>query len=132
MVFRREVAMSSCFCHAALLMVLSVVPIWAQISTGTIRGVVEDSSAEVIPNAEVTVTQTATGETRMTRTTASGEFNVPFLQVGQYAVSVTAGGFKTKTFNGLNLQGDQTINLPHPPPNRPPTRHAAGTRKNTP
>src|SRR6516164_1084246 len=86
----------------------------AQISTGTIIGVVEDSSGAVVPNAEVSVKQTATAETRQVHTNAIGEFNVPFLQVGLYSVTVTASGFKTKTLSGLTLAVDQTMNLKIP------------------
>ena len=90
---------------------LTLVSAQAQISTGTIVGNVEDSSGAVIPNCEVILTQTATAERRQTRTTGSGEFNVPFLQVGPYSVTVGAAGFKTKTLSGIALQVDQTINL---------------------
>ncbi len=82
-----------------------------QASTGNIVGVVEDASGAVIPNAEVVVKQSATGESRTTRTTGSGEFNVPFLQPGGYTVTATAGGFKSKTLSGLTLRVDQTANL---------------------
>ncbi len=88
---------------ATLLLCLSAIPAWTQISTGTIVGVVEDSSGAIIPNAEVTVKQTATGETRKARTTGSGEFNVPFLHVGEYSVTASAGGFKTKALTGITL-----------------------------
>jgi hypothetical protein len=95
----------------SVLAALSIVSAWAQISTGTIVGVVEDATGAVIPNAEVTITQTATGETRKTVTTAGGEFNVPFLQVGPYTVTAVANGFKTNTLSGITLRVDQTINL---------------------
>ncbi len=71
----------------------------------------EDSTGGVIPNAEVTMKKSGTGETRQTRTPGSGEFNVPFLQGGQYSVTVGAGSFKTKTLTGITLQVDQTVNL---------------------
>ncbi|HEY3835900.1 MAG TPA: TonB-dependent receptor, partial [Bryobacteraceae bacterium] len=97
--------------RAVLSFCLFALPAWGQISTGTIVGVVEDPTGAVIPNAEVVVKQTATGETRTSKTTGSGEFNVPFLHVGEYSVAVSAGGFKTKDLKGINLQVDQTINL---------------------
>ena len=93
------------------LAVLGLASAWGQISTGTIVGVVEDASGAVVPNAQITVTQTATGEVRRSVTTAGGEFNLPFLQIGPYTVSATAGGFKTKTLSGITLRVDQTINL---------------------
>ena len=84
---------------------------WAQISTGTIVGAVEDSSGAIVPNAQITVRQTATGETRQSVTSLAGEFNFPFLQVGPYTVAAVATGFKTHTLTGITLQVDQTINL---------------------
>ena len=83
----------------------------AQISTGTIVGVVEDSSGAVVPNAAVAIQNTGTKESRDIRTNTAGEFNAPFLRVGQYAVTVTAAGFKTKTLAGITLEVDKTINL---------------------
>ncbi len=91
--------------------VLSLSAVLAQVSTGTVVGVVEDSTGAVVPNAEVIVKQTATGEARSTRTNGSGEFNAPFLRPGGYSISATASGFKTKTLSGITLQVDQTINL---------------------
>lgn len=82
----------------------------AQISTGTIVGVVEDASGSVVANAQVSLRQTATGETRQTLTTGSGEFNMPFLQPGPYAVTATSNSFKSKTLTGISLRVDQTIN----------------------
>jgi hypothetical protein len=83
----------------------------AQISTGTIVGVVEDASGSVIANAQITLRQTATGETRQSLTNGTGEFNLPFLQVGPYTVTASAKGFKSKTLTGLTLRVDQTMNL---------------------
>src|SRR4051794_246753 len=91
--------------------VLCVASASAQVSTGTIVGAVEDTTGAVIPNALVTIQQTATGDTRKAACNATGEFNVPFLQVGPYTVSATANGFKTKSLTGITLQGDRTINL---------------------
>jgi hypothetical protein len=94
-----------------VLTALSLGAAWAQISAGNIVGVVEDASGAVIPNAQVTVRQTATGESRQTITGATGEFNLPFLQVGTYTVTAVANGFKTKSLTGITLQVDRTINL---------------------
>src|SRR3954451_13566011 len=91
--------------------VLCVASTSAQVSTGTIVGAVEDTTGAVIPNALVTIQQTATGDTRKAACNATGEFNVPFLQVGPYTVSATANGFKTKSLTGITLQVDRTINL---------------------
>lgn len=102
--------MSAC-AKTLLLFALGLSAALAQISTGSIVGVVEDASGAVVPNAEIAIKQTATGESRATRSNANGEFNVPFLQPGGYTVIATAGGFKTKSLGGITLRIDQTINL---------------------
>lgn len=67
----------------------------AQTITGTITGVVTDPSGAVIPNATVTVTNTATNVTHTTKTDRRGAYSVRFLQIGQYRVTASAPGFKT-------------------------------------
>src|SRR3712207_5905562 len=94
-----------CFCIAVPLRVQ------AQVSTGTIVGIIEDASGAVVPGAAVVITQAATGEARTTRSNASGEFSVPFLPPGGYSVSAGAGGFKTKSLSDITLRIDQTLNL---------------------
>src|SRR5665213_4453476 len=83
----------------------------AQISTGTIVGVVKDSTGGVVPNAAVTLTQVATGATRQTHTSDQGTFNAQFMALGTYAITVSATGFQTQTLTGVTLQVDQTANL---------------------
>ena len=94
-----------------VLLFLGLPAAWAQISSGTIVGLVEDPSGAVIPNAEIAVKQIATGEVRTTHTNANGEFNVPFLQPGGYGVTASAGGFKSKNLSDISLRVDQTVNL---------------------
>jgi hypothetical protein len=83
----------------------------AQISTGTIIGVVQNNKGGVVPNAAVTLTHIATGVVHQTRTDDQGTFNAQFMPLGTYAVTVTATGFQTKTLTGITLQVDQTANL---------------------
>src|SRR5690242_17212802 len=83
----------------------------AQISSGSIVGVVEDNSGSVIANAGVVIQQVNTGESRETQTNGAGEFNAPFLKPGDYAVTASAKGFKSQTLKGIKLQVDQTANL---------------------
>ena len=64
-------------------------------ATGTISGVVTDSSQAVIPGATVTVTNTATGATRDTTTNQAGEYRFDFMPAGGYTVKITKQGFGT-------------------------------------
>ena len=54
-------------------------PLHAQTASGTLTGVVSDPGGAVVPNANVTVKNTATGETRKTVTNGSGIFSIPAL-----------------------------------------------------
>src|SRR3954447_14085816 len=86
-------------------------PSLGQISPGTISGSVEDPTGALIPNAQVAIRQLSTGETRNASTNGNGEFNVPFLQPGQYTLTASAGGFKSKTLSNMTVQVDQKMNL---------------------
>jgi Carboxypeptidase regulatory-like domain len=84
---------------------------WAQVSSGRIVGLVEDASGAVVVNAQITVQEVATGESRDVQTNQVGEFNVPFLKPGNYTVTASATGFKSKALTGIALAIDQTSNL---------------------
>lgn len=68
---------------------------WAQVSVGTISGTVFDESGAVIPNAEVSVKNKATGAERRLTTGADGAYSAPALVAGEYEVTVTVKGFRT-------------------------------------
>jgi Carboxypeptidase regulatory-like domain/TonB dependent receptor len=101
----------SAYLRFGIVFILSLAAGWSQVASGTITGVVEDPSSAPIPDAEVTLKHTATGETRVTRTNQLGEFRAPFLHLGEYSVTVSAQGFATKVLSGIDLQVDQTVNL---------------------
>jgi len=84
---------------------------WSQISSGNIVGIVEDPSGAIVPNAELIIKQGTTGESRTTRSNANGEFKIPYLNPGDYALTTTASGFKSNTLSNITLRVDQTINL---------------------
>jgi len=48
-------------------------------ATGTILGTVTDSTGAIVPNAKVTVTNTATNTEFRTTSSSSGDYNAPVL-----------------------------------------------------
>src|SRR5260370_35912832 len=83
-------------------------PIFAQGgATGTILGTVSDSSGAIVPNAKVTVTNTATNVAFRTLTTSAGDFNAPSLNPGPYKISVEVSGFEKSVTNTVTLTVDQ-------------------------
>jgi hypothetical protein len=78
----------------ALAVFLLAVPGFSQSTTaGDIRGVVTDSTGAIIPNAQLTVKNVATGDTKTATTSTVGAYRVPLLAPGTYLVSATAPGF---------------------------------------
>src|SRR5712691_4053898 len=78
-------------------------PLAAQIQFGVFTGAVTDPSDAVVPGADVTVTNIATGLTYTVKTDSNGLYRVSELPPGTYKIEVTAGGFKTLTKTGLTL-----------------------------
>src|SRR5580700_4368508 len=75
----------------------------AQVTTGIISGVVQDSSGAVVPHAMVTVRQTATALNRSTETDGEGRYRISELPLGEYEVEVSLSGFATETQKGVTL-----------------------------
>lgn len=69
-------------------------PMRAQVLYGSVTGTVTDQSGAVVPSAQVTVTNDATGLKRQTTTDAAGNYRVLDLPQGNYTIEVTASGFK--------------------------------------
>jgi hypothetical protein len=69
--------------------------LWAQGGTGELTGLVTDPSGAVVAGAQVTLTNSATGEKRVETTTSAGTYRFGALQVvGAYTLGITAKGFK--------------------------------------
>src|SRR5579863_8320836 len=91
----------------AVIALLVAIPAAAQLTTADILGTVTDPAGAVVPNAKVTVVNTATAETRNTETSGSGDFVVNLLPPGQYTVTVEAPAFKKFVTNVTLVAGDR-------------------------
>jgi Carboxypeptidase regulatory-like domain len=76
-------------------------------ATGSISGTVTDVTGSAVPGAKVTVTAPATGATRSSTTSDSGEYIVPLLGVANYSVEVELQGFQTAKAENIGLQVDE-------------------------
>ena len=83
----------------------------AQAVTGTILGVITDSTGAVMPGATVTLTNTGTGLVRVLNTDANGEYTAPSLPTGKYVVKAELSGFKTATVADVDLGVDQRMRI---------------------
>jgi hypothetical protein len=86
-------------------------PLGAQVDTGTITGIVSDTSGAVLPRATVVLKNEGTGEVRNGTTNEHGEFVFTPVQVGKYDITVDAPGFQSQVRAGLELQVQQRLNV---------------------
>src|SRR5580704_15383870 len=80
---------------------------FGQLITADILGTVTDSAGAVVPNAKVTIVNTATGDVRTSQTTGSGDFVINLLPPGTYTVSIEAPAFKKSVTNVTLVAGDR-------------------------
>jgi hypothetical protein len=84
----------------------------AQIAgTGNIQGTVADPSGAVIPNAQVTVINTATGVKHQAASSSGGVFSFPNLPIGTYNLTVNARGFKAYNRTGIAVDVGSNIGV---------------------
>jgi carboxypeptidase family protein len=83
----------------------------AQAVTGTILGVITDSTGAVMPGATVTLTNVGTGQVRVVITDSNGEYTAPSLTTGKYSVKAELSGFKTVSVPDIALGVDQHFRL---------------------
>src|SRR5262245_65025376 len=95
------------FSFAFALFLLSAARGSAQTS-GEITGLVTDPSGAAVSGATVTVTNKATGATRMATTNSEGLYAFPSLLPGMYELKVEAAGFKTAQLDNVTLEIQQT------------------------
>jgi outer membrane receptor protein involved in Fe transport len=100
-------------CLAILLAVLfsMCAPAFAQSTTGSIDGVIVDSTGSVLPGVSVTLTNQATGAARDTVTDAEGTFHAPVLPVGSYTLHAQLTGFQSVERRDVTLTIGQTLTL---------------------
>jgi outer membrane receptor protein involved in Fe transport len=78
-------------------------PAYAQVAGATLTGTVKDSTGGFIPNAQVVITDVATGVTRTVSADGAGLYTAPNLLPGSYEIRVTATGFSTELQKGVTL-----------------------------
>jgi hypothetical protein len=84
-------------------------PVYAQQTSATLVGTVTDTTGAVAPNARIKSVNLATGATREAVSDDSGNYSLPFLPAGDYELTISAQGYKTRKVERLTLQVSQTL-----------------------
>src|SRR6202162_3272619 len=98
----------------AVVFILSVaIAMYSQVTGATLSGTITDSSGGVIPGAQISVTNTATGINQEFHADSAGYYAAPNLAPGTYEVRVTAKGFNTTILTvTLDVGAQQQLNIP--------------------
>src|SRR5579863_921469 len=76
-----------------------------------LRGVVSDAAGAVMPNANVTITETGTGISSQSPTDGKGEYFFTGLRPSTYSVKAEAKGFRTSERTNVVFAVDQETTL---------------------
>ncbi len=109
---RMNLKTSNFFLGVTLILAITASPLLAQDASATLSGTITDSSGKGIPNAKVTVKNTASGKSTETQTDSAGLYTVPNLAAGDYEVSALADGIGTAVAKVTMTSGSaQTLSL---------------------
>lgn len=92
---------------------LAPFPSPAQVSTGSLHGIVSDATGAVVPNARITLKDQATNSTRDTTSNRTGFFNFAAVQPANYTVTVTAAGFNAWEAKNIAFTQAANVSLPN-------------------
>src|SRR5437868_14380355 len=87
---------------------------FAQETTSTLNGTVNDEKGNPIPGATIAVTHVPTGITSTTQTNKKGLYTLPNLKPGgPYAVKISFVGYSEQSFDNLNfiLENNPDLNI---------------------
>jgi len=93
---------------ACCLVALAASRLPAQSTFGAIFGTVRDSSGALVQGAQVTLANTGTTATRTVGTDASGNYAFKNIDVGTYALTLTAPGFEKESLPQIVLTARET------------------------
>lgn len=91
--------------------VFAVTRLPAQVDTGGLTGTVKDPTGAVVPNANVTLTNVATGVATSTISTSTGTYSLGGIRPGTYMLQVNATGFQEFIAKGLEVHVQKTLTI---------------------
>ena len=83
----------------------------AQITTTSVRGTITDKTGAVVPNVEITATNTETNVARSVQSNADGQYTTEILPLGNYTIQASAAGFKRFVQTGILLELNQVARV---------------------
>ena len=94
-----------------LALVLWATTCLAQQGRGTLTGIVKDSSGGVVPEVQITITNTDNNAVYKSASTGAGAYSVPNLPVGPYKIEFESAGFKKLERSNIQLSQGQVVRV---------------------
>ncbi len=83
---------------------------YAQLATTTaLVGTVTDASGKTVPGAKVTAVNTGTHDTYSAVTSEQGYYNIQFVAIGDYDLTVEQPGFQISKVTGVHVDINQVV-----------------------
>jgi Carboxypeptidase regulatory-like domain len=101
-------AFGLCICLVAM---MTGAPVSAQSTFGSLSGTVTDSSGSAIPDAQISLTNLATGSSSTQTTGGDGLYNFVNLNPGDYRLDVQKDGFKHFRREPVSIQVQQAFRI---------------------
>lgn len=86
-------------------------PVWAQLSHGTITGTVSDTTGAVIPGVKIEALNPATKQVYNATSNSAGIYNLLNLPIATYNITYAKPQFSTFVRNGVAIQVQQTAQI---------------------
>jgi hypothetical protein len=92
-------------------LLVTLLPVAAQVDSATLSGTITDSSGAAIPGASLEIVSQVTGLRRTTQSNASGSYSFSLLPIGLYTVNASLKGFRTVSMKDVRLGVGDNRNL---------------------
>jgi outer membrane receptor protein involved in Fe transport len=83
--------------------------LFGQSGLGSITGTIVDQSDAAIPGATIKLVQLSTNTERVTKTNEVGLFVMPSLVASRYTMTISAGGFQSRTIENIDVNAFQSL-----------------------
>ncbi|MEJ7618204.1 MAG: carboxypeptidase-like regulatory domain-containing protein [Pyrinomonadaceae bacterium] len=98
--------------HLVITAGMCLAPVYAQTTTGNVRGVVLDANGAAVPGAKVTVTNKQTNQAATAQSADDGSYQFSDLLPGDYTINVEAANFRSLLLNDVRVELNQTTDVP--------------------
>lgn len=94
-----------------LLISFSSCAVYAQLSSSAVNGSVHDQQGATVPNAMITLRNTATSVERTSTSNEGGNYSFPSVSPGRYTLTVSAPSFQTEQMSAFDVAIDQVMTM---------------------